>query len=199
MEKQHYYWKRVMSETEVRNHWKELGKAKKVLDLGCGKGLFAKYRPANVEVYGLDVDTGAIKEAKKVCKEAKIADLNKKISFGSGMFDAIFAKDVFEHLVEPWKLASECHRVLKTGGVILAIVPSPSAKAWDDYTHVRPFTKRSIEELFLDNGFEIEHIKRTRGIFGFGKLGLSPYVHYFLEIPIFRWLTHGFEVKARKK
>ena len=115
------------------------------------------------------------------------------------MFDAIFAKDVFEHVLEPWKLAQECNRVLKKGGIVIATVPSPTAKAWDDYTHVRPFTKRSIEELFLDNGFEIICTKRTRGIIGFGYLGLSPYVHYFLEIPIFRWLTHGFEVKAVKK
>lgn len=199
MEKQHYYWKRVMSETEVRNHWKEFRGAKKVLDLGCGKGLFGKYKPTGVGVYGLDIDSGAVREAKKIYKEAKVVDLNKKIPYGNGVFDAIFAKDVFEHLLEPWKLAVECHRVLKKGGTILAIVPSPSAKAWDDYTHVRPFTKRSVEELFLDNGFEIEHIRRTRGIFGFGYLGLSTYIHYFLEIPIFRWLTHGFEVKAVKK
>ncbi len=188
-----------MSETEVRNYWKELNlRNGKVLDLGCGKGLFGKYKPKGVEVYGLDVDSGAIRDAKKF-EKAKKADLNKKLPFKSGFFDAIFAKDVFEHLIEPWKLAAECNRVLKKGGKILAIVPSPSAKAWDDYTHVRPFTKRAIQELFLDNGFEIEYTCRTRGIPGFGYLGLSPFVHLFLEIPIFRWLTHGFKVKAVKK
>ena len=198
VEKKHYYWKRVMSETEARNYWKEFGKAKRVLDLGCGKGLFGKYKLAGVEVYGLDVDSGAIRDAKKF-EKARKADLNKRLPFKGGFFDAIFAKDVFEHLLEPWKLAAECQRVLRKGGKILAIVPSPSAKAWDDYTHIRPFTKRAIEELFLDNGFEIEHVRRTRGIYGFGYLGLSPYVHYLLEIPIFRWLTHGFQVKATKK
>ena len=199
MKKEHYYTERVMSETEAHNYWKRLEGAKKVLDLGCGKGLFGKYKPAGAEIYGIDIDSGAIKETKKIYKGTKVSDLNGKIPFASGMFDAIFAKDVFEHVLEPWKLASECNRVLKKGGRVIATVPSPTAKAWDDYTHVRPFTKRSIEELFLDNGFEIACTKRTRGIIGFGYLGLSPYVHYFLEIPMFRWLTQGFEVKAVKK
>ena len=200
MEKMNYYWKRIMSETEVRNYWKELGKVKKVLDLGCSKGYLGKYKPQGAEVYGLDVDSGAVKEAGKY-ETAKVFDFGsgKKLPFTNNSFDAIFAKDVFEHLVEPWKLMAECYRVLKKGGVILAVVPSPSAKAWDDYTHVRPFTKRAIEELFLDNGFQIGYTHRTRGVYGFGYLGLSPYVHYFLEIPIFRWLTQGFEVKAVKK
>ncbi len=189
-----------MSETEIRGYWKELGNAKKVLDLGCSKGYLGKYKPEGVEVHGLDVDTGAVREAGKF-EKAKVFDFGsgKKLPYADNTFDAIFAKDVFEHLVEPWKLATECHRVLKKGGVILSVVPSPSAKAWDDYTHVRPFTKRAIGELFLDNGFEILYTHRTRGFYGFGYLGLSPYVHYFLEIPVFRWLTHGFKVVAVKK
>ena len=48
MEKQHYYWKRVMSETEVRNHWKELGKAKKVLDGVRGKAPVNKNAVLNI-------------------------------------------------------------------------------------------------------------------------------------------------------
>jgi hypothetical protein len=29
---------------------------------------------------------------------------------------------------------------------------------WDDYTHVRPFTRKSYRLLFADNGFDVERV-----------------------------------------
>lgn len=51
-------------------------------------------------------------------------------------------------------------KVLKTNGKIIIIVPSPQAPfLWDDYTHVRPFTKASLTQLLTDSGFEVITLK----------------------------------------
>lgn len=198
MNKEQYYEKRRQSRREVQNLWKNFKGCKKVLDLGCGAGSFGQYKPEGAEVYGIDIDKVAVSESSKY-EKAIIGNATEELPYASGFFDGILAKDIIEHVLEPWKLVQEARRVLKPGGVVLAVVPSPGKKAWDDYTHVRPFTKRAIKELFLDHGFDVAFVKRTRGIPGFGVLGLSPLVPYILKIPILHLLTQGFMVKAIKK
>jgi SAM-dependent methyltransferase len=198
MDKEQYYNKRHQSKREITNLWKNFKDCKNVLDLGCGAGSFGQYKPENVEVYGIDIDPNALIIAEKY-EKAQIGDVTKELPYIEEFFDGVLAKDIIEHVLEPWKLGKEINRVLKKDGVVVAVVPCPGKKAWDDYTHVRPFTKRAIKELFLDHGFEIEYIKRTRGIPGFGLLGLNVLVPYILKIPIIHLLTQGFMVKARKK
>ncbi len=198
MKKKEYYKKRVQSKTEIENLWKGFSYCKRVLDLGCGVGSFGKYKPIETEVYGIDNDLNAIKCAKRY-ETAQLGDLTKKLPYKNNFFDGILAKDILEHLIEPEKLVKGCKRILKKGGIILATVPSPGKKFYDDYTHKRAFTERAIKELFLDNGFEIVHLKRLRGIPGFGILGLNVIVPYILKIPIISLLTQGYEIKAVKK
>lgn len=193
-----YYNTRQQSQREIENLWKELSNCEKVLDLACGVGSFGKYKPTRTEVYGIDIDAGAVKEAKKF-ETARVYDLAKKLPYKNSFFDGVLAKDILEHLIEPEKLVKECKRVLKNNGIILATVPCPGKKFYDDYTHKRAFTERAIKELFLDNGFKIAYVKRMRGIPGFGVTGLNRIIPYILKIPIVSLLTQGYEVKAIKK
>ena len=198
VEKKVYYKNRQQSQREIENLWREFAGCKKVLDIGCGVGSFGKYKPQGTEVYGLDIDSGAIRDAKKY-EIAQLGDLTKKLPYKSNFFGGVLAKDILEHLIEPEKIVREIKRVLKTNGIVLAEVPSPGKKFYDDYTHKRAFTERAIRELFLDNGFEIAHLKRLRGFPGFGMLGLNVIVPYLLEIPGLHLLTQGYEIKAVKK
>jgi len=198
MDKEQYYNKRTQSRKEVSNLWKNFKDCRHVLDLGCGAGSFGQHKPEGAEVYGIDIDTNAVREAGKY-EKAQVGNVTHGLPYTTEFFDGILAKDIVEHVLEPWKLVKEMNRVLKKGGVTIAVVPCPGKKAWDDYTHYRPFTKRAIRELFLDHGFEVEWIKRTRGIPGFGMLGLSELVPYILKIPIIHLFTQGFMIKARKK
>jgi len=197
MNKEQYYNKRRQSKREVRNLWKNFKDCRHVLDIGCGAGSFGQYKPEGAEVYGIDIDETAVREAGRY-ESAKIGNVTHGLPYSAEFFDSVLAKDIIEHVLEPWKLVKEMNRVLKQEGTALAVVPCPGKKAWDDYTHVRPFTKRAIKELFLDNGFKVERVKRTRGIPGFGILGLNIFVPYILAIPGLRWLTQGFMIRARK-
>ena len=68
----------------------------------------------------------------------------------------MIAKDVLEHLSCPMTTMKEFARVLKKNGRIIITVPSPQAPfLWDDYTHVRPFTKESLTKLMVHSGFEV--------------------------------------------
>jgi SAM-dependent methyltransferase len=198
MEKESYYNpRRVPPEREMRLFWKDFANCKKVLDLGCGVGRFGEFKPSGVTVFGMDNDSGAVKIAQKH-EQAVLGDLEKKLPFPNATFDGILAKDVLEHMREPWTVVAEMKRVLKKGGIIIATVPAPSHKAWDDYTHIRPFTKRSIRELFLDQGFHVVYAQPLRGVPLAGKLGLTNVVSATLRIPGVHLLTQGWKIKVLK-
>jgi SAM-dependent methyltransferase len=75
-------------------------------------------------------------------------------------FDLIIAKDVIEHLSNPKKAMEQFRVVLKANGKIIVNVPSPDAPyLWDDYTHIRPYTKQSLKHLLADSGFEPTYMR----------------------------------------
>ena len=64
-------------------------------------------------------------------------------------------KDVLEHVADPAALVAEVKRVLRPGALAFASSPDAQRWVWDDYTHRRPFTRRSMRLLFSDHGFEV--------------------------------------------
>lgn len=83
-------------------------------------------------------------------------------------FDAVFCCWLFEHLHRPDEAMLEIRRVLRPGGMCFLVVPSEHQIGkgfYDDYTHVRPFTRRSLAQLSDSNGFippETVHLPFTR-------------------------------------
>ena len=74
----------------------------------------------------------------------------------SNTFDLIIAKDIVEHLSNPKKAMEKFASVLNSGGKLIITVPTPQAPfLWDDYTHIRPFTKTSLNQLLADSGFRV--------------------------------------------
>src|SRR6266498_5058359 len=108
----------------------DLAKRKKFLDAGCGVGMLGRQLKDayNVDAYGLEINSKAVKEAKKNGLEAKIADLEKKWSYSNSFFDAVISVQVIEHIVKTDQFLSEAHRVLKKGGLI--IITTPNLAAW---------------------------------------------------------------------
>jgi 2-polyprenyl-3-methyl-5-hydroxy-6-metoxy-1,4-benzoquinol methylase len=61
----------------------------------------------------------------------------------------VVAKDILEHLTKPWLVLKEVRRVLKPEGIVLAsVICYRGRRVWDDYTHVRGFTLRSLQRMF---------------------------------------------------
>jgi len=140
--------------------WFYLKKCKRILDIGCGKGNFIKKDPFNSEIYGMDIIKKAVEDLKKEGIPAKQGDLNKKIPFKDNYFDGLSCFHVFEHIPDPTRAVSEIKRVLKDDGKLVIAVPNLSFKKfYEDYTHVKPYTKRSLYKLLKNNNFENINIK----------------------------------------
>ena len=110
--KEQYYNKRRQSKREVKNLWKNFKNCSKVLDIGCGVGSFGQYKPDGTEVYGIDIDNIAVEEAGKY-ESAQVGNVAHSLPYKSEFFDGVLAKDIVEHVLEPWHLAKEMNRVLK--------------------------------------------------------------------------------------
>ena len=78
---------------------------------------------------------------------------------GDAAVDLVVAFDVLEHLVEDDACAREIHRVLRPGGTFLVAVPC-DPRLWSAHDeavgHVRRYTRPTLRDLLLRNGFEIE-------------------------------------------
>lgn len=125
-------------------------KGDKVLDVGCGRGDFAKgFKDLGMEVFGIDREIGDSETLKGI--EVKLADFeNTPFPFDSDKFDFVFSKSVIEHLWEPENFIKESYRVLKPGGRIIIMTPDWQSQRcifYDDYTHRHPYTKTGLEDL----------------------------------------------------
>lgn len=90
-----------------------------VLDLGCGKGRFARHLVnQGARVLGLDVSMGMLSEAQGL---ARVLGSANRLPFADASFEAVVAIEVFEHLGDVAAALAEARRVLKPGGRLVII------------------------------------------------------------------------------
>ena len=134
----------------------EITSGKKLLDLGSGDGSF-------VEICkNMDIDASALD-----AYSHKINFENDKLPFEDSTFDYISLTSLIEHIMNPKTLLNEIYRVLKKEGFI--IITTPNFKYsykifYDDPTHVRPYTRKSIERLL--SFYEFKTIKTVPFLVG---------------------------------
>ncbi|MCL5675859.1 MAG: class I SAM-dependent methyltransferase [Patescibacteria group bacterium] len=129
---------------------------KNLVDIGCGTGDFLEdAKKIFPQVLGLELNDYAVKK----CKEKKIPVKKRnalKTGLPSNFFDVVRAAELLEHFQDAEKFIKECKRILKKNGYLVLHIPSqwsafyPITNFWDDYTHVRPYTKRGITRLLSD-------------------------------------------------
>lgn len=90
----------------------------KILDLGCGTGLFLKaYERKGGNGIGLDLSQGMVRRAKKRCSSSDFAIGNAELlPFRDESFDAVCSLLAFSYVRKPADLLSESFRVLRPGG-----------------------------------------------------------------------------------
>ena len=128
----------------------------KLLDVGCGRGDFAKgFKDLGLEVFGIDREKGNSEMLKGI--EIRLSDIeNDSFPFSDETFDIVFSKSVIEHFWKPDNFIKECRRVLKPGGRIIVMTPDWQSQRrifYDDYTHVHPYTTTSLNGLLKIYGF----------------------------------------------
>ena len=111
---------------------RHLPSQRRLLDIGCGTGVPATYMKSALgfaEIYGVDIDKAAIEAAKSRGIKAFRCNLDQEdLPFEQGYFDAIFAGEIIEHLVNPDRLLQEAHRTLAADGML--VVTTPNLASW---------------------------------------------------------------------
>jgi SAM-dependent methyltransferase len=146
---------------------RRLGHAVRALDLGCGDGWLAAQLDA-AELTAADVSTLALERARRRLPRARIVELDPDapLPFAGGAFDLVLCTDAIEHVRDVQLFLSEIRRVLRPGGALALTTPSsPPLMRPDDplSPHLHHFTRRTLERLVGELGFEVRSLRRRSG------------------------------------
>ena len=153
--------------------------AKFILDIGCSIGTIGRQIKEinNAYITGIELSDKMGAEASKYLDEVIIGNVEKGVlnRICNKKYDCIILADIIEHLIDPWKLVSQCYRILKNDGLIISSIPnirhistifSLVVKGYwpyrdrgiHDKTHLRFFTLKNITQLFEKSNFSIYNI-----------------------------------------
>lgn len=118
-----------------------------VLDYGCGPGDFLSVcREKKINSIGIDSEINNVDIAKGRGFNAVLGDyLNTP--FKEELFNVIVMQSVLEHIPKPVEALKGIVQYLSDDGKIIVSVPTPGPFFWDDPTHIRPYTLKSLKTL----------------------------------------------------
>lgn len=128
-----------------------------LLDVGCGRGdQIRALADMGFSVKGCDMSPRS-KDLADGSYDVEIVDFERaEFPWKEEQFDVLLCKSVIEHMAQPDELVSECLRVLKPGGRAVFMTPDWESMYrifYSEYTHRTPFTKKSLGDCLLINGF----------------------------------------------
>ena len=155
-----------------------IGRDKTVLELGAAAGHVTRaLKSMGNTVVAVERDGRFAEQLTAIADRVHITDLDwldlKKI-VGDEKFDVILAGDVLEHCTRPDLVLLQCHSLLSPNGSIVVSLPNVAhadvrlslltgrfeyrPTGLLDNTHLRFFTRHTIEKFVEENGFAIEEI-----------------------------------------
>lgn len=155
------------------------GSPRRVLDLGCSSGyLAAVLVKRGASVVGVELDPAAADEARKVCEEVLVGDVESmSLPFADGTFDLVLCGDLIEHLRRPEHVLERVRPLLRTDGRIVLTTPNVAnwanrlsllAGRWRytdrgilDRTHVHLLTRKTLIELIEGAGYRVVELDYT--------------------------------------
>jgi len=144
---------------EQPGYWRDITRhfapESELLDIGCGTGWLADHFSRYT---GIERSPEAVRAAVALGRNVIEGDVEEPLPFADETFDAVVMKDLLEHVGDPVAVVAEAGRVLRPGGLLFASSPDAQRWAWDDYTHRRPFSRKSFRLLFADQGFVVRHV-----------------------------------------
>jgi len=153
----------------------------RVLDIGCGEGLFAaELVRAGAQVVGIDVAEEPLRRARSRHPELdlRLVDDEAPWPLPDAAFDAVWAGEVIEHVAATASWVSEVRRVLRSGGLLLLSTPAHgrlamlrlalSGRAFQAHfqpcgEHLRFYSRGSLARLLADFGFEEIDVRSSGG------------------------------------
>jgi 2-polyprenyl-3-methyl-5-hydroxy-6-metoxy-1,4-benzoquinol methylase len=150
---------------------------RRVLDVGCGAGGFGESlkRIREIEVWGIEPVKSAAEQAASKLDYVIHGSFDSESKLAPHTFDCVIFNDVLEHMVTPEQALRYARCLLAPQGVVVASIPNIGNYGtvwqllyharWDytdsgvlDRTHLRFFTKSSIEKMFKSEGYSTKSI-----------------------------------------
>jgi 2-polyprenyl-3-methyl-5-hydroxy-6-metoxy-1,4-benzoquinol methylase len=147
----------------------------RVVDIGCGKGdLVLGFVDCDCDAIGVEVSEQMVSEA--VSRGVKaLHGRFEDVDVSTSSVDLITSIEVFEHMAGLSKILTKVRQSMKPDGALILQVPndidgyrsSLFRRIWwmVPPMHIRYFTRRSVETIFGQYGFDILKI-RTQGSVG---------------------------------
>lgn len=145
---------------------------RKLLDIGCGKGIIEYLLPENIFCLGCDIVEEAIKSARLLNQHKKnrqflFCDI-EKTSPAYGNFDIIIISEVLEHLSNDEKTLKKTRSLLRDEGILIITVPNSERMVnrlaglfrqpiFKEQSHLREYTLHEIKALLNRCRFETQN------------------------------------------
>lgn len=131
----------------------------RILDVGCGLGLFLDLFDDKWDKYGVEVSS----EASSVCQQKGIK--MDGYDYPDNFFDVIVFRGSIQHIDTPLYVIKKCFDILKKGGII-AFLATPNTnsicyKLFEDLPMIDPkynfvlFSDKMLKQILENFGFEI--------------------------------------------
>lgn len=147
---------------------------KNILELGVVKGGLADtFQREGAHCYGVDINPRTLNGV-----TIKQADLNEGVPDFGMKFDVVFGGEVMEHIFDEGKFLDGINACLNEGGYIALTVPNltfgvnrvrmlfgMTPKFVFEPYHYHIYTKKVLESLLRDHGFEIKKIISSHVLF----------------------------------
>jgi SAM-dependent methyltransferase len=172
----------------------------RLLEVGCGRGeMLREFKNLGLICTGIDRDTFYENELIAYGIEFRAFNLSENpFPYEDNSFDIIYTKSFVEHINNPEFFLNECKRVLKPNGKILNLVPDWEANMqifFDDHTHIRPYTTKSLNDLYRMIGFNdisVNTFRQLPIVWKFPFLNflckfIAIFVPHRSKIKFFRW------------
>lgn len=142
------------------------GKPGKIFDIGCGSGdTLALLKIIGWDVYGLDIDSNAIKAAHaRGLKNVQLGAYEDLKRYPDNFFDVIRLYHAIEHLDDPQVCIELVYKKLKKGGQVIIGTPNVQslvAKIFGEYwynldapRHLYLFSPNTLRLLLIEHTFK---------------------------------------------
>ena len=201
----------------------------RVLEFGPAHGRMTKYlsetKKCKVDIVEIDEESG--REAENYANKALIGEREGDIGnflwleiLKNERYDYIIFADVLEHLYDPWKVLSDCRRLLKDDGSILISIPNVAHNSvlinllTDEFnynpiglldnTHIRFFTYHSLKDMIAKAGLVTVSEQATYG--RVGQIEIPGNYDKINNLPVEKYLknrergnVYQFVFEAKKK
>lgn len=159
-------------------------RGRRILDVGCGGGAMgaALKQQGAAWVAGVEGHPAAAAEARAHLDLVVAGDLMEApLPFAPGEFDTVVFADVLEHVPDPAAALARYLPFLAPEGRVVVSVPNMRfylvlwrllRDRWQytdsgirDRTHLRIFTRRSLQDLLRGAGLQVERLQRNQRLF----------------------------------